>query len=257
MTTMNVSTGIPPDEKALTLFLPFHVTSADADMNSRLRPGSLVNLLIQSAINSADALGFGLQLLRNQNLFWVLSRLSVEIYKPLCWYQSGVVETWPKNLDKILYVRDFLVRDQNQEVVARATSGWLAVDTESKRPKTFDAIHAPVFTRLKDKHALSTSPEKLFPVKDGEVFEVKTGYFDIDLNGHVTSTRYIDWMMDTFTVEFHQKNYPSKLSINFLHETKPGETISLVRTSPDEKSFTFEGFNKTSNTFAFRGYVEF
>lgn len=254
---MSTSLDNSPDEKMLTTFLPFHVTSADADMNSRLRLGSLVNLLIQGAISSADTLGFGLQLLRNQNLFWVLSRLSVEIYKPLSWYQSGEVETWPKNIDKILYIRDFLVREQTREVVAKATSGWLAVDAGSKRPKTFDAIHTPVFTRLKDKHALVDQPEKLFAIKDGETFEVNTGFFDIDLNGHVTSTRYIDWMMNTFSVEFHQKNYPSKLSINFLHETKPGETISLVRTAPDGKSFAFEGFNKTSNTFAFRGRIEF
>jgi len=244
-------------EKELTLFLPYHITSADTDMNSRLRLGSLVNLLIQSAISSADSLGFGLRMLRHQKLFWVLSRLTVEIYKPLTWYQSGEVETWPKNLDKILYLRDFLVRDNDHQIVTKATSGWLAVDLETKRPKTFDGIHALIFNQLRDKHALNTLPEKLLPVKEGEVFEVKTGFFDIDLNGHVTATRYIDWMMDTFSIEFHQINYSKKLSINFLHETMPGETIILTRTTGDEKSFAFEGFNKTSNTFVFRGFIEF
>ncbi len=244
-------------EKGLTLFLPYHVTSADTDMNACLRLGSLVNLLIQSAISSADNLGFGLKFLREQKLFWVLSRLTVEIDKPLAWYSAGEVETWPKDLDKILYLRDFIVRNDAQQIVAKATSGWLAVDMETKRPKTFDPTHAHIFNQLRDKQALSTSPEKLLPVKEGDIFEIKTGFFDIDLNGHVTATRYIDWMMDTFSIGFHQKNYPKKVSINFLHETKPYETIQLVRFTNNEKSFAFEGVNKTSGSFAFRGVIEF
>jgi len=244
-------------EKDLTLYLPFKVTSADTDMNARLRLGSLVNLLIQAAISSADSLGFGFGGLRQEKLFWVLSRLTVEIYKPLLWYQTGEVETWPKDVDKILYLRDFIVRNQEKQVFAKATSGWLSIDLDTKRPKIFDGIHAPMFNHLRDKRALNTSPEKLFPVKEGNVSEVQSGFFDIDLNGHVTATRYIDWMMDTFPIEFHARNYPQKVTINYLKETKPGETIQLVRHATDEKSFSFEGFNKTNKSFAFRGFIVF
>ena len=243
-------------EKDITFHLPYQVSSADTDMNARLRLGSLVNLLVQSAISSADSLGFGFGGLRQQNLFWVLSRLTVEIEKPITWYQSGEVETWTKDLDKILYLRDFIVRNQEQQVVAKATSSWLAVDLETKRPKLFEGI-TPLFNLLKEKHALSALPEKLFPVKGGETSEIKPGFYDFDLNGHVTTTRYIDWMMDTFPMEFHKKNYPRKLSLNFLKETMPNETIHLTRHTNDEKSFSFEGFNTTGNTFAFRGLIEF
>ena len=247
----------PLSEKDLTLYRPFRVTSADTDMNSRLRLGSVVNLLVQSAISSADSLGFGFGGLRQDKLFWVLSRLMVEIDRPFMWYQAGEVETWPKDVDKILYLRDFIVRNQEQQVFAKATSGWLAIDLETKRPKIFERIHNPLFNYLKDKHALEISPEKLFPVKEGDVFEIQTGFFDIDLNRHVTATRYIDWMMDTFSIEFHAKNYPTKVSVNYLKETMPGETIQLVRKANDEKSFSFEGINKTHKSIAFRGYIAF
>ncbi len=246
----------PLSDEEIILHLPFKVSSADTDMHALLRLGSLVNLLVQAAINSADSLGFGFGGLRQQKLFWVLSRLTVEIEKPFAWYQSGEVETWPKDLDKILYLRDYFIRDSEQQIVAKATSGWLAVDLATKRPKTFDG-DISIFNRLKDKHALTTVPEKLFPVKGGETSEIKPTFFDFDLNGHVTTTRYIDWMMDTFPVDFHKNNYPKKLSINFLKETMPDETIRLTKQTNNEKSFAFEGFNITSNTFAFRGLIEF
>ena len=76
--------------------------------------------------------------------------------------------------------------------MAKATSGWLGIDLETKHTRTIEGFQYSLFTRLKDKHALNIDPEKLFPVKEGEVSEVKTTYFDIDVNGHVTATRYVD-----------------------------------------------------------------
>ena len=52
---------------------PFKIDSADTDMFGRIRLGSLVNLLIQAATNSADKLGFGYKNIQEQKLFWVLS----------------------------------------------------------------------------------------------------------------------------------------------------------------------------------------
>ena len=91
-------------ESNLTTLSHFKITSADTDMHARIRLGSLVNLLIQSAIDSADKLGFGYGGIRHQNLFWVLSRLTLEIYRPLKWYESVEVETWPKDVERILYL---------------------------------------------------------------------------------------------------------------------------------------------------------
>ena len=246
-----------PVEGGLILSMPYKVTSADTDMNSRIRLGALANLLIQSAVNSADTLEAGFGGLRQQKLFWVLSRMTIEINKMPAWYQSGEIETWPKDVKKILYLRDFIVRGQEHEIIAKATSGWLAVDVDTKTPRTFQGGQSSFFDKLKDRHALSYSPEKLFPVGGGEIKEIKTTYFDIDVNAHVTSSRYLDWMMDTFPVEFHQQHVPVKVSINYLNETRLGETIKLSKNTTDGKIFVFEGFNNEKEKISFRGKIEF
>jgi len=240
----------------LKLYNNFKISSADTDMFSRLRVGSLVNLLIQSAINSADQLGFGFGGLRQQHLFWVLSRMHVKITRPLKWYEEVTVETWPKNVEKLLYIRDYIIRDKTGKEVAKATSAWLAIDLESKRPKKIDGLDAEIFTSLKEKQAISHMPERLSPIDSGESFEFKTTYFDIDLNKHVTSTRYIDWMMDTFSLDFHEKNYPKELVINYNKETMPDEKLKLLKVH-NGSSFQFEGLNINSNTNAYRGKLIF
>lgn len=244
-------------ENDLTLYSAFKITSADTDMYMRIKLGGVVNLLIQSAINSAESLGFGFKGLRKQQLYWVLSRITVEIYHPLTWNQDVEVETWPKTIEGLLYMRDYIVRDKSQNIIARATSGWLAIDAETKRPKLLDGIEAEMFVYLKDKHALSESPEKLTATSEGDTFDVQSGYFDFDLNRHVTSTRYVDWMMDTYSIDFHKNHYPKKLSINFMKETLPGDSINIVRSSPNGLEYSFEGTNHAQKTVAFRGKIDF
>ncbi len=244
-------------ENGLTLFTGYKVTSAETDMFTRIRAGALVNLLIQSAINSAEKLGFGFDGLKEKQLFWVLSRLTVEIYRPLKWSQETVVETWPKSVDGLLYLRDYIVRDTQQNIIARATSGWLAIDTATKKPKKMDGIQAEMFVHLMGKCAIHDSPEKLPATTTGEEFCIKSGYFDIDLNRHVTSTRYIDWMMDTYTVDFHEKNFPKRISINFMKETMPGDSINIIRHNTSDSEYFFEGTNLLHKTVAFRGKIDF
>lgn len=244
-------------ESDLTLYSEFKITSADTDMFTRVRAGAIVNLMIQSAINSAESLGFGFKGLRIHQLYWVLSRLTVEIYHPLTWNQEVEVETWPKSIEGLLYMRDYIIRDKSQNIIARATSGWLALDAGTKRPKLLDGIEAEMFVYLKDKHALSELPEKLSSTSDGDAFEVQSGYFDFDLNRHVTSTRYIDWMMNTFSVEFHKNHFPKKLSVNFMKETLPGASINIVRSSNKGTGYSFEGTNHDQRTVAFRGKIDF
>ena len=244
-------------ENDLTLYSNYKISSADTDMFLRVRLGGVVNLLIQSAINSAESLGFGFKGLRKQQLYWVLSRMTLEIYQPMTWNQDIEVETWPKTLEGLLYMRDYIVRDKAQNIIARATSGWLAIDVETKKPKILDAVETEMFVHLKEKHALQKSPEKLSATPEGDEFDVKSSYFDFDLNRHVTSTRYVDWMMDTFSIDFHKNHYPKKLSINFMKETLPGDTLNIIRGSKDDLQFNFEGTNHARKTVAFRGKIDF
>ena len=244
-------------ENELTLYSSFKITSADTDMFMRVKLGGVVNLLIQSAINSAESLGFGFKGLRKQQLYWVLSRMTVEIYHPLTWNQVTEVETWPKTIEGLIYMRDYIVRDESQNIIARATSGWLAIDAETKRPKLLDGIEAEMFVQLRDKHALSESPEKLTATSNGDTFDVQSGYFDFDLNSHVTSTRYVDWMMDTYSVDFHKNHYPKRVSINFMKETLPGDSINIIRSTSNGLKYSFEGTNHAQKTVAFRGKIDF
>jgi len=252
-----ILTVLPMQPNELVLRCPFTVTSADTDMFGRIRLSALSNFLIQAAIQSADRLGLGFRSLREQELLWVLSRMHLEVLRPLRWYENLTVETWPKNVEKVFYIRDFRLRGDDGNVLALATSAWLAIDLKSRRPRLYNGLDAERLTRMKDRHALDFLPEKLKGTDGGDEFEFRTSYYDIDLNGHVTSTRYIDWMMDSFQPEFHRNSYPEKLIVNYLKETLPGDSIQMLRRQTGENIYVFEGKNAGKQTTAYRGEIAF
>jgi acyl-ACP thioesterase len=63
-------------------------------------------------------------------------------------------------------------------------------------------------------------------------------------------------MMDSYSVDFHKTNYPKLLSINFMKETLPGDSLSIIRNNHDSQ-FSFEGTNHAQKTVAFRGKIDF
>lgn len=244
-------------EKSILLQIPIRIQSAYTDAFARLRMGALINILVEAAIQSADSLGFGYSGLRKNQLFWVLSRLSIEIHHTIRWYDSIWVETWPKDIDGLHYLRDFIIRNEAGEELIKATSAWLAIDVDSKRIRTLEGELLESLHRRSDLHALAYTPEKLTSVKLGESFPQKAGYHDLDLNRHVTSSRYIDWMMESFPMDFHQQQYPEYLAVNFMKETMYGNELSIRRTESEHGLFQFEADNLSRVTQSFRGKIRF
>lgn len=233
----------------------FEVTSADVDMFGRLSPSALLNILIQTAGFSADSLGFGFNNLTEKDLFWVLSRMTIEIYQTAKWQENLSVETWPKDVNGLLYLRDFIVKNSDQQIVAKASSAWLAIQLSSRRPKIIPDLEKP-FAELRNYHALSAIPEKIEEF-DGKILSERIVTFtDIDLNKHLTSVRYIDWVMDAIDIEFHQENYPKALHINYIKETAPGESLEIKFVEIGKK-LMFEGKNLTNQKTSFRVKMEF
>lgn len=233
------------------------VTSAEADFKGRIRPGALVNIFIQAAIEHANHLGFGFDSLSKDRLFWVLSRMHVQIDKAPQWGEELKVETWPKSVQGPFYLRDFMLVASDGGIRARASSAWLAIDTDSKRPRKLKKESAVLFEEQAQKHALNVPLNKLKCLGELAEIKIKPSFFDIDINNHVTATRYIDWALDSFDMEFHANNYPSLLIINYTKETLPGETLLYKKEETANLEYAFEVTNASSNSLAAQIKISF
>ena len=56
-------------------------------------------------------------------------------------------------------------------------------------------------------------------------------YSDIDLNGHLNNTKYIDYILDMHTPEFYKHNFVSHIVINYEKEILGGDVVDLYSNS--------------------------
>lgn len=207
----------------------FTVCTWDVDYKNRLTMAAVFNYFQEVAGEHATRLGVGKDLLQQKNLAWVLSRMSVVLFRRPSWREKIIVETWPRGTNKLFAVRDYAITDEMGATVAQARSGWLLIDVERMRPLRPQVLTENLPTN-QEKPALE---DGLLTLGDGEALELvearRALYSDIDYNGHVNNARYVQWIQDIFSLDSWQDVERLRFDINYISEVKPGEQITLYR----------------------------
>ncbi len=212
------------------------IHSYDVDFTRHATLEALCRYFLEAAWNHAEALGFGFTHLAREGKVWVLSRLLLDLETYPCWGDQVTFHTWPRGIQSIFALRDFELLGGNGRRLAAGSSAWLILDGRNRRPQRvekFLSAITPVSKRATDR-----GPEKVPALLEGSGGRETGGataaappcpvrYSDIDLNGHVNSARYLAWLMDGYTAEWHERHVPRRLEINYLGESHQGEQLSL------------------------------
>ncbi len=225
----------------------FRVSSFDVDTNNQLTATALTRFLLESAWRHAALLGYGYSALGERRLFWVLSRIAVEISDLPYWEEEVEVETWPGGTQRMFALREYAVHTTDGRPVAAGTSAWIVLDADKRRPvrveSLFDrdaletgrralnrsleklpaltlpesAVAAPVPAAAADTASRSPQPD----------YRKQVVYSDLDRHDHVNSVTYIQWIIDSYpwgSLGGAQLEY---FELNYLAETVGGEDVEL------------------------------
>ncbi|MEK6476541.1 acyl-ACP thioesterase domain-containing protein [Catalinimonas sp. 4WD22] len=231
----------------------FTVRSYDVDFQRHLRVDVLCSFFQEVASEHALKLGVGYQQLEEQQLFWVLSRLFLQIKKLPQWHEEITIETWAKGTERLFALRDFVVRSAQGDILVQATSYWLMLDAKSRRPVRPDSF----FTRLKhEQHAIDTPIEKLESMKESLAFREVAKYTDLDHNRHVNNIRYISWMLNAFFLDFLLEHELQTLQINFQSELREGDRVEIYSNEIQEDDYLISGFRQGEEQPSFNGRLQ-
>ena len=202
----------------------------DTDASWLLKPASFMNLAQEAAGRHAVYLGFGYDDLIVSNTAWILSRVHVEFIDTPKWREDITLTTWHKGLNRLFFLRDFVLTDAQGKERVKATTSWLVLNLETRRlvrdPKLIE--EGTVCTE----NAIETPADKVQMPKDVEpefVMEHKVAYSDIDTNGHANNAMYMHWAMDAVDYDIASTRPVKEFTINFNHETKAGEVVKLYK----------------------------
>jgi acyl-ACP thioesterase len=244
------------EPKNLIYTTNYQIYPKDSDYKKDIRPGALINYFIQSSWLHAEELGFGYSHLLKDGIGWVLSRFHIVIDKMPGWPGEFRLETWPKGIDRILYLRDAEVFDSKNNRLAILTSSWLVIDMETKRPRR-SLPQADSFTGLKVRDAIEEPARGLeFSGTTAYSEQYKVRYNDIDVNEHLTTYRYIDFVFDTYDIDFLNTHTPREITVNFLKEVPYGADLIMKRIE-DSNIHQFELVNTDTGAVCFRAEVKY
>lgn len=238
----------------------FTVEMRDVDFTGTLRLSSLFTYFQEAANQHSEDLGIGFETIMEKfGVIWALIRIRVEILRYPVFNEEIVVETWPQEPKNLQFIRDFLARDQKGHIIARAVSIWAILDAQTRKLQRSKLIAANYPSSFKEERALECKLGKLKPFGPLEMaYERFIGYSDIDFNEHLNNTKYVDLIMDCFSLESHKSHYVRSIEFNYVHEALPGDTIVLYKdlNAADENLIYIEGINEKDEKLAFQSLVE-
>lgn len=209
----------------------FTIPCYDTDAAWRLKPASFMNFAQEAAGRHAVYLGFGYDDLIKTNTAWILSRVHVEFPDTPKWREDITLTTWHKGLNRLFFLRDFILTDGQGRERVKATTSWLVLNLETRR-----LVREPGLMEegtVCTDNVIEIPADKVSMPKDIEpefVMEHRVAYSDIDTNGHTNNAMYMQWAMDAVDYELASNRPVKEFTINFNHETKAGDTVSIYRT---------------------------
>lgn len=202
----------------------------DTDASWRLKPTSFMNLAQEAAGRHAVYLGFGYDDLIKTNIAWILSRVHVEFVDTPKWRENITLNTWHKGLNRIFFLRDFLLTDDEGNTRVKATTSWLVLNLETRRLVRDPKLMEEGTVCRED--VIETPADKVQMPKDVEAELVRrhtVSYSDIDTNGHTNNAMYMQWSMNSVGYDITSSRPVKEFTINFNHETKAGDVVDIYR----------------------------
>jgi acyl-ACP thioesterase len=204
------------------------IHSYDVDFAKRATPVALCRAFLEAAWNHAEKLGFGYAELASQNKLWVLARLLVQIDVYPLWGEIVELTTWPRGISGAFALRDFEICATGGRRLAAGASSWLVLDCETHRPQRIDKLILRIPSPRNDS-VVGRDPKKLGSIENGGVaFATAVLYSDIDVNRHVNSARYIGWLLDAYSWEFHQCHTLKTLELNYVGESQWNDSLTVL-----------------------------
>jgi len=227
----------------------FLVRFGEIDKSDRMTLSAVFRFFQEAAISHAENLSVGREDMARTGQVWILSRISALVDRRPKYNELVTVRSWPRGGEKLFAMRDFDIRDMDNIAVVSARSAWIIVDIEKRRPLRPQSV----MDNLPQNEGLQALPPddngaSALAQRDNllKAAERKALYTDVDYNGHVNNTRYVQWIEDALDPQLLESAGKMRLDINYMNEVLGGETVEIL-------SAPIEDENCAANAFAFEG----
>lgn len=203
----------------------FPINDNAVDRYGRLKPSMILFYAQEVAGRHCNLISMDYDSLAGKGMFWAIIRQRVQITRLPNRDEIIRVETWPMPNTRSAFPRSVVAYDENGDEVFRTISLWVLMDIRTRSMILPGKSGLVIPGTLRGNELAppgSLSPRVLVNHRRRTVC-----YTDLDRNGHMNNTRYLDWIDDLFPSAFHENHTVRELTVCYLSEAREGQELAL------------------------------
>jgi len=203
------------------------------DYNNILKPGYIARYMQETAWNALKSWGPAPEYLMENNLAFILSKISFKYYREIREDDRIKVETWAVPPKSLIFIRNYRIY-KGGAVAAEAASAWALMDMKEKavlKPEVLGGNFKGF-----DSEELGFAVQRRFkiPENPAELLEYKVRYADIDTNFHMNNAAYIDLVSECLynggeKMSPDLKKQVLSVDLNYNSEAVFGDVIGIEK----------------------------
>ena len=196
-----------------------------ADMNGHIKLPDVILLSLQVSGMQSIELGVSDKaILEDYNLVWIITDYDIEVVRLPRFAEEITIETEALSYNRLFCYRRFTIYDEAGQDLIHMMATFVLMDRDSRKVHAVESeIVAPYQSEFNKKLIRGPKYESLEePIsKDYHV-----RFYDLDMNGHVNNSKYLDWIFEVMGEDFLTQYIPMKINLKYVKEVRPGGVIT-------------------------------
>ena len=209
------------------------------DTDDRLHVWAAVRLCQEVTEYHGNSTGIGFKTLLAQNRAWVISRALYNFYRRPDAFEQIMLSTWARGNDGLFAFRDYRITSTEGETLLTGTSYWPLIDMNTRRAiRLGDVIEDYDIDNLEATEHSKLGKIALTQMNEADVVMRRSAVHSmLDHTQHVNNSEYIRLIFDCLNERGFDIDLPFSLELNYNHETKHGEELSVSLKQVDDSFF--------------------
>ena len=201
--------------------IPFDMS----DINGHIKLPDIILLSLQVSGSQSAQLGVSdKDILERYNLVWIITEYDIDVIRLPRFAEEITIETEALSFNRLFCYRRFTIYDESGQAIIQMLATFALMDRDSRKVHNVEEeMVAPYQSEFSKK--IIRGP-KYLDLENPSSKDYHVRFYDLDMNGHVNNSKYLDWIFEVMGSEFLMEHIPKKINLKYVKEVKPGGMIS-------------------------------
>jgi len=207
-----------------------------ADMNGHIKLPDVILLSLQVSGMQSIELGVSDKtILEDYNLVWIITDYDIEVVRLPRFAEEITIETEALSYNRLFCYRRFNIYDEAGQELIHMMATFVLMDRDSRKVHAVEPEIVAPYQSDFDKKLIRGPKYESLEEPFSKDYHVR--FYDLDMNGHVNNSKYLDWIFEVMGADFLTQYIPKKINLKYVKEVRPGGVITsaVERTGLESK----------------------